>query len=60
MEKNTLLAGIAIREGVIIVDAEKLSYPGDLLHEAGHIAVTPAHKRQCLKITWIRVLRMGK
>lgn len=48
IEKSTFLDGIAIKDGSIIVDREKLSYPGDLLHEAGHIAVTPLSKRECL------------
>ncbi len=33
------LPGIQIREGGLLVDEEKLLYPGDLLHEAGHLAV---------------------
>lgn len=35
---DTFLPGILIRNGAIIVDTEKLLYPGDILHEAGHIA----------------------
>jgi hypothetical protein len=33
------LPGIAVRSGAILVDEERLAYPGDLLHEAGHLAV---------------------
>ncbi|WP_448697765.1 hypothetical protein ACFGVR_13375 [Mucilaginibacter sp. AW1-3] len=45
---QTFLPGTTIRTGTLIVDAEKLLYPGDLLHEAGHIAVTPAEQRKTL------------
>ena len=34
------LPGIAIRDGGLVYDPVKLQWPGDLLHEAGHIAVT--------------------
>ena len=33
---GTPLPGITVSEGAIVVDHEKLLYPGDLLHEAGH------------------------
>lgn len=36
---DAFLPGIAIRHGGLVYDPE-LPYPGDLLHEAGHIAVT--------------------
>jgi hypothetical protein len=42
------LPGIAIRKGELIYDPEKLLYPGDLLHEAGHIAVTDPALRPAL------------
>jgi hypothetical protein len=45
LAKPTFLAGISIREGVLLVDREKLLYPGDLLHEAGHLAVMTASER---------------
>ena len=35
----TFLPGIAVRRGVIVFDPERLAHPGDLLHEAGHLAV---------------------
>ena len=37
---KTFLPGLDIQIGAIVVDEEKLAYPGDLLHEAGHIAVS--------------------
>lgn len=36
----TFLPGISIEKGEIYIDIKKLAYEGDLLHEAGHIAVT--------------------
>lgn len=42
------LPGIMIRKGTIIIDKEKLKFPGDILHEAGHIAVAPADVRSKL------------
>jgi hypothetical protein len=41
----TFLPGVAIRRGVLTIDREKLLYPGDLLHEAGHLAVLPPAER---------------
>lgn len=43
---TTFLSGVDIRNGAIIYDAEKLTYPGDLLHEAGHLAVLLPAERQ--------------
>ncbi|MCT7655492.1 hypothetical protein MBH78_14175 [Oceanimonas sp. NS1] len=41
------LPGIAIRGGGLVVDTARLSHPGDLLHEAGHLAViAPAQRLQ--------------
>jgi hypothetical protein len=37
---KTFLPGLDIRHGAILVDAVRLTYPGDILHEAGHLAVT--------------------
>lgn len=36
---NTFLQGVDIRDGRILYDIKKLISPGDLLHEAGHMAV---------------------
>ncbi len=43
--EDTFLPGISIEGGRLIIDPERLRYPGDLLHEAGHIAVVPAADR---------------
>lgn len=42
---DTFLPGIRLREGGLIVDPDKLLWPSDLLHEAGHLAVLPAEIR---------------
>lgn len=39
------LPGIDIRDGSLWVDRARLCWPGDLLHEAGHLAVLPAALR---------------
>jgi hypothetical protein len=48
LDEPGFLPGLSIRNGAIIVDKEALSYPGDILHEAGHIAVVPAAERHTL------------
>lgn len=45
---KTFLPGILIRSGVMVVDESKLIYPGDLLHEAGHLAIAPPDLRSLL------------
>ena len=42
------LPGLSIHNGAIIIDREALAYPGDILHEAGHIAVVSAAERPAL------------
>ncbi len=48
LSQDTFLPGILIEHGKLLVDPEKLFYPGDLLHEAGHIAVTSPAERPLL------------
>ena len=45
VEGETALPGIDIDNGALVVDDDKLLYPGDVLHEAGHLAVVPAQRR---------------
>jgi hypothetical protein len=45
IEGPTVLPGIKVVEGGLVVDLARLKYPGDLLHEAGHLAVMPAARR---------------
>ncbi len=42
----TFLPGILIDHGGLVVDEAQLQYPGDLLHEAGHLAVAAPTRRQ--------------
>ena len=42
---DTFLPGLDIRDGAILVDEERLAHPGDLLHEAGHLAVADPAER---------------
>lgn len=48
IEENTFFPGIKIMKGSLVIDRKKLQYPGDLLHEAGHIAVAPPEERSKL------------
>lgn len=48
MDKETFLPGILVKDGKLLVDEAKLAFPGDLLHEAGHLAVAPADLRASL------------
>jgi hypothetical protein len=41
----TILPGITVSAGTLVVDDARLRWPGDLLHEAGHLAVVPAERR---------------
>ncbi|MGB8644871.1 MAG: hypothetical protein WCF84_06515, partial [Anaerolineae bacterium] len=46
----TFLPGIMISHGGLLVDEAKLTYPGDLLHEAGHLALKEPGRRQRVHI----------
>lgn len=48
LKDQTFLPGILVKAGTLLVDEEKLKFPGDLLHEAGHLAVAPANLRDKL------------
>ena len=45
---DTLLPGATVRDGALVFDPGRIPYPGDLLHEAGHIAVTDPALRSTL------------
>jgi hypothetical protein len=44
-DEPTFLPGIKIDQGCLQFDLEKLKYPGDLLHEAGHLAAETPERR---------------
>lgn len=46
--KENFLPGIEILKGEIILNLKNLSFPGDILHEAGHIAIVPENERSNL------------
>lgn len=48
LAEPSFLAGVLIKEGGLCIDPEQLVQPGDLLHEAGHIAVMPTAQRHLL------------
>lgn len=44
-EDECFLPGILIDKGKIIIDKNKIKFPGDILHEAAHIAIVPSAER---------------
>jgi hypothetical protein len=48
LQGETFLPGMTVHGGAIVVDPDRLEHPGDLLHEAGHIAVTDPALRPAL------------
>lgn len=48
LDDSCLLPGLGIGPNCLYLDRKKLSYPGDLLHEAGHLAVTAAEERSLI------------
>nr|WP_321233596.1 hypothetical protein [uncultured Psychroserpens sp.] len=51
LSDDTFLPSLSLKGQTILVDQHQLKYPGDLLHEAGHIAVTEAHLRPLIGST---------
>jgi len=41
IDGETFLPGLKLKDGILFIDTEKLRYPGDILHEAGHLACMP-------------------
>jgi hypothetical protein len=46
--KDSFLPGVTITNGEVVYDSSALLYPGDILHEAGHIAVSDPGERSML------------
>jgi hypothetical protein len=44
----SFVPGITIEAGALVVDEGRLLYPGDLLHEAGHLALLPRDRRAAI------------
>lgn len=49
--EKQFLPGMCIHNGGLLIDMNSLKYPGDLLHEAGHIAVMTPAKRATINGT---------
>lgn len=45
---DTFVPAMRVRGGSLVFDPDKLTWPGDLLHEAGHIALTEPDQRPSL------------
>ena len=45
---KAFLPGICISNGGLIIDKATLRYPGDILHEAGHLAVVTSAERKSI------------
>jgi hypothetical protein len=48
---DTFLPGLEVRRGALLIDEVRLTYPGDILHEAGHIAVSDPATRETTPIS---------
>ena len=46
LDGDTFLPGLSIEQGRLRVDPGRLAFPGDILHEAAHLAVLPAAERR--------------
>lgn len=45
LDDTSILPGLRIKANIILLDKKRLKHPGDLLHEAGHLAVTNKEDR---------------
>ncbi|MNU80675.1 hypothetical protein D3C71_703130 [compost metagenome] len=45
---DCFLPGLALEKNTILMDSNRLKFPGDLLHEAGHLAVTSIEQRSLI------------
>jgi hypothetical protein len=50
LDGATFLPGLEIKDGEIFIDEKRLGHPGDILHEAGHIAVTEPALRKAPEV----------
>jgi hypothetical protein len=48
LREPTFLPGLAIEGGVLHIDVDRVEWPGDILHEAAHIALCPPSRRAAL------------
>jgi len=45
---DSFLPGLCLKKGALSIDPDKLNYPGDILHEAGHLATMPSSIRRSM------------
>lgn len=45
LEDGLPIPGISVQNGEMLIDEERLSYPGDILYQAGRIAILPMEER---------------
>lgn len=45
ISQDTFLPGILLEQGALVIDEAQLKFPGDILHEAGHLAVLSPEER---------------
>lgn len=45
---SMFLPGLTLEDGAIVIDPSVACHPGDVLHEAGHLAVVPAETRAAM------------
>jgi hypothetical protein len=48
IDRPTVLPGLTIDHGALVIDEAALAHVGDVLHEAGHLAITPLADRAAL------------
>lgn len=46
LDETSFLPGLSLGPNCIFIDFNRLLYPGDILHEAGHLAVTIGSERK--------------
>jgi hypothetical protein len=51
LPEKTVLPGLDIRHGAILVDEARMTHPGDILHEASHLAVTDPLRRDAPQLS---------
>jgi hypothetical protein len=51
LTEPTFVPGLDIQFGTVLVDEKRLMFPGDILHEAGHIAVADPQERKQPRLT---------
>lgn len=71
--EDTFLPAMRVRGGALVVDPDRLKWPGDMLHEAGHIAVSdpalrpamdtvdddPGNEMGAIAWSWAALLQIG-